>query len=223
MKNQQLTVTAFDWVPAFAQGHVRDLRVRWALEEAGLPYDVEVLTQGDQKQPAHLSRQPFGQIPTLQVGGQDLFESGAILWRIAEASKSLLPAEVSARDRVLTWVFAALNTLEPPIGMLATLDLFIKDREAAARIRPEVVGSVEGMLDKLATALGEGEHIAGNFSVADILLTTVLRDVPDELIAGFPTLRAYIDRHTARHAFRKSLEGQMRTFAANEAKYEMQG
>ncbi|QDA36816.1 glutathione S-transferase family protein (plasmid) [Paracoccus liaowanqingii] len=223
MKDSKLTVTAFDWVPAFAQGHVRDLRVRWALEEAGFPYQVEVMTQGAQKHPSHLRRQPFGQIPTLEIDGRTLFESGAILWRIAETSDTLLPQDPAACDRVLAWVFAALNTLEPPVGMLAMLDLFIKDKEAAARIRPEIASAARDMLDKLAAVLGPEPHIAGGFSVADIVLTTVLRDVPDDLIAGYPTLRAYVDRHTARPAFRAALEGQMKPFLENAARYEAAG
>lgn len=97
MNNSKLTVTAYDWVPDFAQGHVRDLRVRWALEEAGFPYDVEIMTQGTQKEPAHLERQPFGQIPTLEIDGRSMFESGAILWRIAEESDALLPVHAAAR------------------------------------------------------------------------------------------------------------------------------
>lgn len=220
MKNSKLTLTAFDWVPDFAQGHVRDLRVRWALEEAGFPYEVEVMAQGAQRAPAHLRRQPFGQIPTLEIDGLSLFESGAILWRIAEADDALLPADIAARSRVLSWVFGALNSLEPPIGMLATLDLFIEDKDAAARIRPEVVRAVQGKLKRLAEALGPDPHIAGGFSVADILLTTVLRDVPDDLLAGFPSLQAYVERHTARPAFSAALEGQMRPFAENAARYE---
>lgn len=220
MKHSKLTVTAFDWVPAFAQGHVRDLRVRWALEEAGFPYQVEVMPQGAQKQPAHLRRQPFGQIPTLEIDGRTLFESGAILWRIAEASDALLPRDATARDRVLAWVFAALNTVEPPVGMLATLDLFVTDKDAAARIRPQIADAVRDLLGKLGEALGPEPHIAGGFSVADIALTTVLRDVPDDLIAEFPSLCSYIDRHTARSAFKTALDEQMKPFAENAARYE---
>lgn len=223
MKDSKLTVTAFDWVPAFAQGHVRDLRVRWALEEVGFPYQVEVMPQGTQKHPSHLRRQPFGQIPTLEIDGSSLFESGAILWRIAEASDTLLPQDPAGRDRVLAWVFAALNTVEPSVGMLATPDLFVTDKDAAARIRPQIADAVRDLLGKLAEALGPEPHIAGGFSVADITLITVLRDVPDDLIAEFPTLRSYIDRHTARSAFKTALDGQMKPFAENAARYEATG
>ncbi|MCQ0092681.1 glutathione S-transferase family protein [Roseovarius sp. M141] len=223
MKDSQLTVTAYDWVPGFAQGHVRDLRVRWALEEAGFPYDVEVMAQGTQKKPAHLKRQPFGQIPTLEIDGQTMFESGAILWRIAEASAALLPDDAAARDRVLSWVFCALNTLEPPVGMLATLELFVSDKDAAARLRPEIAAAVTGVLERLVVALGDKPHIVGHFTVADIVLTTVLRDVPDDLLADLPSLRAYVDRHTARPAFQTALAGQMTLFAENAAKYERAG
>lgn len=220
MTDSKLTVTAFDWVPAFAQGHVRDLRVRWALEEEGFPYQVEVVTQGAQKHPSHLRRQPFGQIPTLEIDGSSLFESGAILWRIAEASDTLLPRDTAARDRVLAWVFAALNTVEPPVGMLATLDLFVTDKDAAARIRPQIADAARDMLEKLAAALGTEPHIAGGFSVADIALTTVLQNVPDDLISEFPSLCSYIGHHTARSAFKTALDGQMKPFAENAARYE---
>ncbi|WP_324752032.1 glutathione S-transferase family protein [Roseovarius sp. Pro17] len=220
MKDSKLIVTAFDWVPGFAQGYVRDLRVRWALGEAGFSYDVEVIPQGKQKTPAHLKRQPLGQIPTLDIDGRIMVESGAILWRIAETSTALLPDDAATRDRVLSWVFAALNTLEPPVGMLATLELFVNDKDAAARLRPKIAAMVTGVLGRLVATLGEGPHIVGNFSVADILLTTVLLDVPDDLLTDRPSLRAYVDRHTGRPAFQKALAGQMKPFAENAAKYE---
>lgn len=220
MKDSKLTVTAFDWVPDFAKGHVRDLRVRWALEEAGFSYDVEVMPQGTQKKPAHLKRQPFGQIPTLEIDGRSMFESGAILWRVAEASSALLPDDGAARDQVLSWVFAGLNTMEPPIGMLATLELFVTDKDAAARLRPEIAAMVAGVLDRLAAALADAPHIVGDFSVADIVLTTVLRDVPNDLLSEHPSLRAYVERHTSRPTFKTALAGQMKPFTENAAKYE---
>ena len=133
------TITAYDWVPGFAQGQVRDLRVRWALEEAGEPYDVDYLAQGEQKLPHHRVRQPFGQLPTYQDGTVDLFESGAIVLYVAERFGVLLPEDPGARFRAIGWIFAALNTLEPPIMDLAICTIFegdkpwSKPRQAASR------------------------------------------------------------------------------------------
>ena len=133
-----LTLTAFDWVPPVAQGLVRDLRVRWTLKEAALPYEVELLAMGTQGEPAHLARQPFGQVPVLTAAQTPMFESGAILWRIAEASgEALLPADRAGRDRTLSWVFAALNTVEPPITMHQQMTRIAVDKESCSLPRGE--------------------------------------------------------------------------------------
>ncbi len=213
MKNCKLTVTAFDWVPSFAQGHVRDLRVRWALEEAGFPYEVELLPQGTQREPRNVARQPFGQVPVIEIDGRAMFESGAIVWRIAEASETLLPPAAEDRDRALSWLFAALNSLEPSVGMIAMLDIFMQDREAAARLRPEVVELLRMRLASIAAALGAREYFLGAFTVADLMIVSVLRDVPGDMLAEFPTLAGLVQRATARPAFQAALAGQMRPFA----------
>jgi len=224
MKDAQISVTAFDWVPDFAQGHVRDLRVRWALEEAGYPHTVTLLRQGSQGEPENLRHQPFGQVPSISIDGRSLFESGAIVWRIAESSPALLPAGPAERDRVLCWVFAAINSVEPFIGMLSMLDLFTPDKEAAARIRPGIANLVRMRLQRLQDALGEQDWLVGNFSCADLLMATVLRDLGDTgIVEEFPVLSRYLARCTARPAFKRALQAQLAPFAEHAARYEQAG
>lgn len=232
-EREPVTITAYDWVPGFAQGLVRDLRLRWALEEAGLPYDVELVPQGTQAHAHNMARQPFGQIPTLTAGPGTMFESGACVWRIAEASEVLLPEDKAGRDQCLSWMFAALNTVEPPLSMMATLSFFerepqhfgIADTGAVAAIRP---GAREGAvlrLKQLADVLGQRQYlVADRFTVADLIMVTVLR-IADSLDLvdggeGLPDLRRYVSLHTDRPAFRRALEGQLTPFRQNAAKYE---
>ncbi len=222
MKTSALTITAYDWVPGFAQGNVRDLRLRWALNEAGFDHEVEILAQGEQKQESNIARQPFGQVPVLVADGRPMFESGAIVWRIAEACDTLLPREPDARDRVFSWYFAALNSVEPEIMMLATLDFFASDRDAAARVRPDVLAGVEARLKSLSDALGSRDWLVGDgFTVADLMMATVLRILKHtDIVTGFPTLKAYLARCTDRPAFAAALEAQVQPFRENAAKYE---
>ncbi|MEF2551709.1 glutathione S-transferase family protein [Aurantimonas sp. A2-1-M11] len=221
MRNARIAVTAYDWVPSFAQGQVRDLRVRWALEEAGLDYQPIILEQGSQTAPDNLARQPFGQVPAVEIDGQTMFESGAIVWRIAEASDALLPADAHRRDLALSWVFASINSVEPPIAMLAELDFFPGDSGAKAKMRPGVVDAVQQRLDQLQAALGDRDGLLGDFSVADLMMTTVLRTLGHtEILQAFPVLDAYVARHTARPAFKKALADQLAPFPQNAARYE---
>ena len=216
-----VTVTAYDWVPELAQGYVRDLRLRWALEEAGFAYEVELMPHAERENAANLLRQPFGQVPVLNVAGQSMFESGACLWRIAEASDVLLPADNTERDVCFSWVFAALDTMSPPIDLLAYLRVFADDREAAERIRPQASDLLRLKLAHLATALAQRPFLVGDrFTVADLLMTFVLRnvDAPGAL-APFPTLEAYVRRHTARPAFQRALDAQLVTFNQNAGRY----
>ncbi|WP_062205280.1 glutathione S-transferase family protein [Aureimonas sp. AU12] len=216
-----IRVTAFDWVPAFAQGQVRDLRVRWALEEAGLPYEAILLDQGTQGDPENLARQPFGQVPALEIDGRTLFESGAIVWRIAEESEALLPADPAARERVLCWLLASLNSVEPPVGALADLDFFVADEGVKAAQRPGALAAVQARLGQLQAALGKADALVDRFSAADLMMTSVLRILDHtDILAGFPALARYVERHTARPAFRKALADQMRPFRENAARYE---
>ena len=210
---------AFSWVPPFAQGLVRDLRVRWALEEAGLPYRITLIGSGkDEIDPAvYRSIQPFGQVPAIQDGELTLFESGAIVQYIAERSSSLLPADAPTRAQVVQWMFSALNTIEIPIQQLAGIDLFYAGQNWAKERRPGVVESVRERLAQLSSRFDGREHLVGPFTAADILMTTVLRILRHtELVEEQPALLAYKQRCEARPAFQKALTDQMETFTAAE-------
>jgi glutathione S-transferase len=211
-----IKVTALRWAPPVVQGLVRDLRVRWALEEAGLPYEVRLIGPEEQKSESYLELQPFGQVPAYESDGLALFESGAIVLHIAEQSAALLPSDPHARARAKTWIFAALNSVEPPIMFLNQLDLQpqLGDREAALRIRPAMVEAVTRRLKGLAAELGDREYLVDRFGAADLLMTTVLR-IPrnTDLLAQHPTLDAYCKRCEARPAFQKALADQLKCFA----------
>lgn len=208
-----VTITAFDWVPDFARGQVRDLRVRWALEEVGEPYDVRYLCQGEQKQPDHRARQPYGQVPTLEDGDLILFESGAIVHHIASTRPGLLPADRAGRARALEWMFAALNTVEPPIMDLSVVDVFEADKPWSAPRRPAVAARVAERLKETADRLGDRDWFDGDFSTGDLLMVAVLRIVEDDpLLTDHPGLVAYVARGTARPAFRRALAAQMAGF-----------
>ncbi|MDH2327086.1 glutathione S-transferase family protein [Cereibacter sp. SYSU M97828] len=219
LRDCELSVTAFDWVPGFAQGLVRDLRVRWALEEAGIPYGVDLLNQGTQGGAANLARQPFGQVPSLRMGDGSMFESGAIVWRIAQESDVLLPSDAAGRDAALSWLFAALNTVEPPISMLAQLEIFSTDKEAATRLRPEIVDAIRLRLSALERELSGRDWLTDRFTVGDLMMAAVLRMVDRDMLGNFPAVSAYLDRCIDRPAFRKALADQLRPFAQNEARY----
>jgi glutathione S-transferase len=212
-----ITISAFEWVPDFAQGQVRDLRVRWALEEAGIPYTVTLVGDVPGAMPREDYRrvQPFGQIPTIEDGDLRLFESGAIVLHVAERSEVLLPRDRAARAQVVQWTFAALNTIEMPIGQLADLDLFYADEGWATERRPGAVEAVRQRLGELTQALGSRAYLTGDFSAADILMVTVLRILRHtELVAEQPALAAYQARCEERPAFRKALADQLASFVA---------
>jgi glutathione S-transferase len=207
---------AFGSVPPFAQGLVRDLRVRWALEEAGLPYRVTLVGEGGtMPRAAYRDIQPFGQIPAIEDGELVLFESGAIVLYVAERSEALVPRDAALRARVTQWTFAALNTIEPGIQQLAEIDLFYPNDAWAKGRRPGVVDFVRRRLADLAGCLDGREHLAGAFSAADILMTSVLRILRHtDLLKEQPVLVAYKERCEARPAFDKALAGQMAAFRA---------
>ena len=212
------TVTAFRWVPPFAQGLVRDLRVRWVLEEVGLAYDERLIGPQDQTSPAYRALQPFGQVPVLEEDGQAMFESGAIVLHVAEGCEALMPADAAERSRVRTWMFAALNTVEPSIMMLNVIDLQPGGApEGAKDLRAAVVRMIEKRLDALAAHLGDREHLAaGRFTAADLLMTSVLRILrTTDLVEQRPSLAAYRQRGEARPAFVRALAAQLAPFAAN--------
>jgi len=211
-----LTLTAFRWVPPFAQGLVRDLRVRWALEEAGRPYRVRLIGPDDQKSADYLALQPFGQVPAIEEGELRLFESGAIVLHIAEGSQALLPSEAAARLRARTWMFAALSTVEPPILALNVLGMSAPRSDGVAALRNEVSARVDSRLDSVAAFLADKDYLEGGFSAADLLMTTVLRVLRDtDKVASRPVLSAYQRRCESRPAFAKALADQLAAFAQN--------
>ncbi|WP_375250108.1 glutathione S-transferase family protein [Sphingomonas sp.] len=197
------TITAFDWVPDVARGQVRDLRVRWALEEVGQPYAVRYLSQGEQKQPAHRALQPYGQVPTFEDGTLTLFESGAIVLHVAERG-ALLPDDAAGRAHALEWSFAALNSVEPPIMDHAIATLFEADAPWSAPRLPAIEQRIRERLFDTARRLG------------DLLMIAVLRILRDDpLLAEQPTLLAYVERGEARPAFARALADQMAGFTGS--------
>lgn len=206
-----ITISAFRWVPPFAQGQVRDLRVRWALEEAGLPYRSRLLEPGEQDTPEYRALQPFGQVPVFEEDGRVLFESGAIVLHIGERSEALLPKAAAARARAVQWLIAALNSIEPHIMNYAVLDLFYAE-ETWAKLRGESAKAfAHHRLRSLAAALGDKPYLDGeSFTAGDLMMATVLRIVP-ELIPD-ERLSAYVARCTARPAFARALAAQLGDF-----------
>ncbi|MCO6384475.1 glutathione S-transferase family protein [Oceanicola sp. 502str15] len=220
MKDSKLKVWGYDWVPDFAKGQVRDFRLRWALIEAGLSYDVDHVAMGTQGKPEHLARQPFGQVPVLEIDGAPMFESGAVVWRISETSEALLPPEID-RYAALSWVFAALNSVEPLTGVVGTVQTFVEDREAAERVAPTLRAMAGKKLKRLAGALGEKDYLLGDtFCVADLMMASVLHGLDGlNLIEDHPTLVTYRDRCLARPAYRKAMADQIAEIESNAAKY----
>jgi len=208
-----IVVTAYRRVPPFARGFVRDLRVRWALEEAGLQYRTRLIGAADRASAEYLAWQPFGQVPAFEQDGLKLFESGAIVLHIAEQSAALMPADAAGRARVWAWSFAALNSVEPAVQQLAEIDLFHEDEAWAGQRRPQVEAAVRRRLDALAAWLGESEYLEGAYTAADLLMYDVLRNLGRTgLITQYPRLEAYCDRCGARPAFRKALHDQLADF-----------
>jgi len=209
-----IRVSAFRWVPPFARGVVRDLRVRWALEEAGLPYEEQLIGPEDQTSEGYRRLQPFGQVPTYEEDGLVLFESGAIVLHVAERSEALMPSDPERRARVTAWMFAALNTMEPRIQNLAEIDLFHAQEEWAKVRRPAAVEAANARLANLAGWLAGRDYLEHRFTAADLLMTTVLRILRHtDLVAQMPVLEAYRLRCEARPAFQKALADQMAAFA----------
>ena len=208
-----ITITAFKWVPPFARGLVRDLRVRWALEEVGLPYVEQLIDPPVQASAEYRAEQPFGQVPVLREDGLVLFESGSILLHIATRSPVLLPPDAEARARAITWVFAALNSVEVMVQGLAEIDLFYADCDWARAKRPLAEQAVRRRLAELATWLGEREYLEGCFTAGDLMMTTVLRILRHtQLVEAEPNLKAYQDRCEARPAFQRALRAQLAAF-----------
>jgi glutathione S-transferase len=192
------------------------MRVRWALEEAGQPYEVRLVSFSAMKEPTHRALQPFGQIPTYEDGDLVLFESGAIVFHIAERHAGLLPDDANARARAITWMFAALNTVEPPIvdrGMAALLE---RDKAWYEERRPILEDRVRQRLDELSSRLGDADWLDDAFSAGDLLMVTVLRRLEGSgMLEAYPNLRAYVARGEARPAYKRAFEDQLAVFAGN--------
>ena len=208
-----IRVTAFQWVPPFAQGLVCDLRVRWALEEAGLPYEEKLLAIGEHKAPAHVAAQPFGQVPVYEEDGMSLFESGAIVMHIGERCPALLPEDPAKRARARAWMFAALNSVEPHVQNFASLDVFHAGEEWARLRKPAAREVARARLDAVAAALRGRDYLEGEFTAGDLMMVSVLRILRDtDLVSSQPVLASYQARCEARPAFQRALAAQLAPF-----------
>jgi glutathione S-transferase len=212
------TITAFESSPDRGRGLARDMPVRWALEEVGQPYDVRLVSFTEMKQPAHLARHPFGQIPTYEDGDLTLFESGAIVLHIAEQHAGLLPDDAAARARAIAWMFAAKSTVEPPIIEREAAILLERDKDRFEARLPILDERVRKRLDELSRRLGDEDWLDGAFSAGDLMMVNVLRrPAGSDFIAEYPNLAAYVARGEARPAFRRAFEAQFAVFAASSA------
>lgn len=212
-----IRLTAFKWVPPFAQGLVRDLRVRWALEEAGLPYEERLIGLGEQDKPEYRAIQPFGQVPVIEEDGLTLFESGAILLHISERSEALLPAAPAERANAIQWLFAALNSVEPHVQNFALINSFYANEEWAKLRRQGALEFLERRLNALEARLGSRDYLdSDRFTVGDLMMTTVLRILRDtDLVDKRSALRDYQQRCESRPAFEKALADQLAPFEHN--------
>ena len=214
--NAAIEITAFRWVPEFAQGVVRDLRARWALEEAGLDYKVRLLDQ--QRPPEYLKEQPFDQVPILREGDLQIFESGAIVQYVGERSETLLPRDDQGRFRAIQWTYAALNSVEPAILNLLLIDVFYKDEQWAKLRRAGAADFARLKLKRLSDWLGDKTWLEGDrFTIGDLVMTTTLRFLRHtDMVAQFPNLAAFVKRAEARPAFQQALSDQLATFREHQ-------
>lgn len=211
-------ITAFERSPDRGNGLARDMRVRWALEEAGEPYEVRLLSFKTMKEPAHLAIQPFGQIPTYEDGDLTLFESGAIVLHVAERHPGLLPDEAKARARAIMWMFAALNTLEPPIFDRSLVRILERDKPWYEERLSALDDIICKRLEGLSSHLGYADWLDGAFSAGDLLMVTVLRRLQGSgLLEERPNLAAYVARAEARPAYQRAFEAQRAVFVASSA------
>ena len=211
-----ITITAFERSPDGGKGLARDTRVRWALEEVGQPYEVRLVSFRAMKEPAHLAIHPFGQIPTYEEGDLALFETGAIVFHIAQHHTGLLPKDANARARAITWMFAALSTIEPPILELQNAKLLEGDKPWSKERLPLVMDRIRDRLKPLAARLGDADWLDGAFSAGDLLMVSVLlRLRPSGILGEYPNLAAYVARGEARPAYQRAFAAQL---AINTAK-----
>ncbi|UFS77605.1 glutathione S-transferase family protein [Tardiphaga sp. 37S4] len=207
------TISAFERSPDRGRGLARDMSVRWALEEVGQPYDVRLLSFAEMKEPAHRRLHPFGQIPTYEDGDLMLFESGAIIFHIAERHPGLLPDDANARARAIAWMFAALSTVEPPIVERGAATLTERDKTWYATRLPILDDRVRARLADLSIRLGDADWLDGGFSAGDLLMVTVLRRLNGSgLLEDYPNLCAYIARGEARPAYKRAFADQLAVF-----------
>jgi glutathione S-transferase len=209
------TITAFESSPDRGQGLARDMRVRWALEEVGQPYEVRLVSFKAMKEPAHRALHPFGQIPTYEEGDLVLFESGAIVLHIAEHYQGLLPDDANARARAITWMFAALNTVEPPIVEREQAPYAEGDKPWYKERLPMIEGRVRGRLDELSSRLGDADWLDEAFSAGDLMMVMVLRRLEGTgILEEYPSLSAYVARGQARPAYKRAFAAQLAVFTA---------
>lgn len=202
------------WVPPFARGSVKEFRVRWALEEAGLPYEERVLTPEDRDAADYRAVQPFGQVPVLEEDGFEMFESGAIMLRIAEKAEALMPRDERSRARTMQWVFAAVASIQPAVDQVTALDFFYPEEEWAKLRRPSAEEFLMHRLGLLSGRLEGREWLEDRFTAGDLMMVTVLRDLRHrDFMAKMPVLDAYVKRAEARPAFRKALADHMALYA----------
>ncbi|SEN68086.1 glutathione S-transferase [Sphingomonas gellani] len=211
-----ITITAFEQSPDRGRGLARDMPVRWALEEVGQPYEVKLLSFAAMKEPAHLALHPFGQIPTMEDGALGLFESGAIVLHIAGRYPGLLPVDQDARARAISWMFAAVSTIEPVIVEREMAFLLERDKPWHADRLPLLDARVRGRLTQLANRLADAEWLDGAFSAGDLLMVTVLRRLDRaEMLDAFPNLDAYVERAEKRPAFQRAFNAQHAVYLQN--------
>jgi glutathione S-transferase len=212
-----ITITAFERSPDGGQGLARDTRVRWALEEAGQPYKVRLVSFRALKEGAHLAIHPFGQIPTYEEGDLALFETGSIVFHIAERHAGLLPKESNARARAITWMFAAVNTVEPPILELANAKILEKDKPWSKERLPLVEDRVRSRMAQLSRRLGDAQWLDGAFSAGDLMMVSVLLRLRSSgILDECPKLAAYVARGEARPAYKRAFDAQLAVFKANQ-------
>ena len=213
-----ITITGYNWVPDFAKGQVRDIRVRWALEEAGLPYTVKLIDHAEKTTPAYRAWQPFSQVPAYKDDEVELFESGAITLHIGERSETLLPKDPVGRARAIAWMFAALNSVEPFLMGLADIDIFNRDAAWGKERRPEAEARVKKRLADLAERLKGREWLEDRFTAGDLTMAATLRGVGHtSLVKGDPVLGPYLERCLSRPAFQKALKDQLASFDDSKA------
>ncbi|WP_105437228.1 glutathione S-transferase family protein [Neorhizobium sp. T25_13] len=214
-----ITITAFERSPDRGRGLARDMRVRWALDEAGQPYDVRLVSFKAIKEPAHLALQPFGQIPTYEEGDLALFESGAIVLHIAERHGGLLPDDANARARAIAWMFAALNTVEPPIFDRSLARILERDEPWYEKRLRSLDDTIRKRLADLSRRLGEAHWLDGEFSAGDLLMVSVLLRLKasSDMLDDYPNLSAYVARGEARPAYKRAFAAQLAVFTAASA------